>query len=83
MVAIFVNFQNGLIFRILFVFSSRFLHRTTAMGLKSRFWHFLCNFNFCPKLIILERPLHGGHFCQFSKWPFCLNINCFFAPFFA
>ena len=31
LVAIFGNFQNTLIFRILAVFGSRFLHRTTAM----------------------------------------------------
>ena len=36
-VAIFGHFQNALIFRILAVFSSRFLHRTTLMCLYKRF----------------------------------------------
>ena len=40
-VAIFGHFQNALIFRILAVFSSCFLHRTTVMCLKKRFSHVL------------------------------------------
>ena len=40
-VAIFGNFQNALIFGILAVFSSHFLHRTTVMCLKNRFSHVL------------------------------------------
>ena len=40
-VAIFGHFQNALIFRILALFSSRFLHRTTVMCLKKRFSHVL------------------------------------------
>ena len=38
-VAIFGHFQNALIFRILAVFSSRFLHGTTLMCLYKRFSH--------------------------------------------
>ena len=45
-VAIFGHFQNALIFRILAVFSNRFLHRTTVMCLKKRFSHVLGNFIF-------------------------------------
>ena len=46
LVAIFGNFQNGLIFRILAVFSSRFLHRTTGMCCRNVFSMFFCIFNF-------------------------------------
>ena len=46
MVAFFLNFQYSHIFRILIVFLSRLLHRTTAMGLKNRFQHLLRNLNF-------------------------------------
>ena len=45
-VAIFGHFQNALIFRILAVFSNRFLHTTTLMCLKKRFSHVLGNFIF-------------------------------------
>ena len=55
-VAIFANFQNGLIFRILAVFWSRFLHNTTVMCLYNRFLHAFRNFNFWPKLTTLQRP---------------------------
>ena len=54
LVAIFGNFQNALIFRILAVFSSRFLHRTTAMCCRNVFSMFLCIFNFWPKVTILQ-----------------------------
>ena len=53
-VPIFGNFQNALIFPILAVFSSRFLHRTTLMCLYKRFWHVKGNFIFWPKLSILR-----------------------------
>ena len=49
------DFQNRLISRIFGVFSSGFLHRTTLMWLKSRFWHVFVNFNFSSKLTILPR----------------------------
>ena len=45
-VAIFGHFQIALIFGILAVSLSRFLHRTTLMCLKRRFVHVLGNLNF-------------------------------------
>ena len=54
LVAIFGKFQNALIFRILAIFSSRFLHRTTAMCCRKVFSMFLCIFNIWPKVTILE-----------------------------
>ena len=54
LVAIFGNFQNGLIFRILAVFWNRFFHRTTAMCCRNAFSIFLCIFNFGPKVTILQ-----------------------------
>ena len=62
--AIFGHFQNALIFRILAVFWSRFLHRTTAMCCRNVFSMFLCIFNFWPKVTILPSlyPLPCGHF---------------------
>ena len=54
LVAIFGHFQNALIFRILCVFSSRFLHRTTAMCCINVLSMFLCIFNFWPKVTILQ-----------------------------
>ena len=54
LVAIFGFFQNALIFRILCVFWSRFLHRTTAMCCRNVFSMFLCIFNFWPKVTILQ-----------------------------
>ena len=54
-VAIFANFQNGLIFRILAVFWSGFLHNTTVMCFYSCFSHAFRNFNFWPKLTTLQR----------------------------
>ena len=54
LVAILGHFQNALIFAILAVFWSRFLHRTTAMCCKNVFSMFLCIFNFRPKATILQ-----------------------------
>ena len=54
LVAIFGNFQNGLIFRILAPFWSHFLHRTTAMCCRNVFGIFLCISNFWPKVTILQ-----------------------------
>ena len=54
MMADFANFQNALIFRIWAVFSSRFLHKTTAMCRRNVFSMFLCIFNFWPKVTILH-----------------------------
>ena len=84
-VAIFPNFQNALIFRILAVFWSRFLHRTTAMSCRNVFTMFLCILNFWAKVTILQSlyPLLDGHFCQFSKCSHFANISCFMEPFFA
>ena len=50
LVAIFGHFQNALIFRLLAVFWSRFLHRTTAMCCRNVFSMFLCIFKFWPKV---------------------------------
>ena len=46
LVAIFGNFQNGLIFQMLAVFWRRFLHRTTAMCCRNLFSKFFLIFNF-------------------------------------
>ena len=83
--AIFGNFQNALIFRMLAVFWSRLLHRTTLMCLYKRFSHVLGNFIFCPKLSILHglQPLDCGHFWPFVKFSRFSNISCFMEPFFA
>ena len=40
------DFQNGLISRILSVFSSGVLHRTTRIHLENKFWHDFWNSNF-------------------------------------
>ena len=55
LVAIFGHFENALIFRIFAFFSSRFLHRTTAMCCRNVFSMFFCIFNFWPKVTILQR----------------------------
>ena len=82
--AIFANFQNGLIFPVLAVFWSRFLHNTTVMCFYSSFSHVFRIFNFWPELTTLQRlwPLHSGHFCQFSKWSHFSNISFFLEPVF-
>ena len=49
MEAIFANIQNGLIFRILGVFKSGFLHRTTIFCVKVVFDMFLAILFFDPK----------------------------------
>ena len=84
-VAIFGNFQNGLIFRILSVFWSRFFAWDNCIYFYSRFLYAFRNFNFGPKLTTLQRPqrLHSGRFCQFQKWSHFSNISCFLEPFFA
>ena len=84
-VAIFGHFQNALIFRILAVFQSRFLHRTTLMCVQKRSSHLFCIFNFSSKLSILHgsQPLHCGHFRPFSKCSHFSNISFFLEPFFA
>ena len=54
LVAICSNSQNALIFRILAVFSSPFLHKTTGTCCRNVFSMFLCIFNFWPKVTILQ-----------------------------
>ena len=54
LVAIFGHFQNALIFPILAVFSSLFLHRTTAMCCRNVFSMFLFIFSFWAKVTILQ-----------------------------
>ena len=49
------DFQNGLISRIFSVFWSGFLHKTTRNDFQNGFWHVFCNFNFWPKVMILQR----------------------------
>ena len=60
------DFQNRLISRIFddlssgflhsnIYISSGFLHTTILIWLKNRFWHVFFNFNFWPKLTILQR----------------------------
>ena len=66
-VAIFGHFQNALIFRILAVFSSRFLHRTTLMCLYKRFSDNFRIFNF------LTQTAHFAWAIAFALWP-CLAI---------
>ena len=53
-VANFVRFQNAVIFRILDVFLSGFLH-TTLMWSYNRFSHLFAIFNFRPNLTMLHR----------------------------
>ena len=83
--AIFDNFQNAFIFRILAVFWSRFLHRTTAKCFRNVFSMFFCIFNIWPKVRILQGlyPSLGGHFCQFTKCSYFSNLSCFWEPFIA
>ena len=54
LVAIFGNFQHGLIFRILAVSWSWFSHRTSAMCCRNVFVMFLCIFTFRAKGTILQ-----------------------------
>ena len=84
-VVIFGHFQRALIFRILIIFSSRFLHRTTLISSYKRFSHLFGIFKFWPKVTILHglSPLHCGHFSPFLKRSHFSNINCFFEAFFA
>ena len=84
-VAIFGHFQNALIFGILAVFWSRFLHRTILLCLQKGFSHVLINFIFWPKLCILHglQPLHCGHYWPFSKCSYFSNTSCFLERFFA
>ena len=49
------DFQNGLISRIFSVFWSGFLHTTTRNDFQNGFWHVFWNFNFWPKVVILQR----------------------------
>ena len=67
--AIFANFQNGLISQILAAFCSRFLNNTTVMCLYSFFSHAFRNFNFWPKLTTLQRLwlLHVAIFANFQN----------------
>ena len=64
LVAIFGYFQSALIFPILAVFSSRFLHRTTAMCCRNVFSMFLCIFNF------LSQSDDFAKSTAFAGWPF-------------
>ena len=59
------DFQNGLLFRIISVFSIGFSHRKTSNDLFNGFWHVFRSFNFWPKVRIFHGHLHDG---RFSKW---------------
>ena len=63
-VAIFGHFQNALIFRILAVFWSRFLHRTTLMCLYKRFSHVL------GKFYVLTQSEYFAWAITFASCPF-------------
>ena len=84
-VANFGHFQNALIFPILGVFWSFFLHTTTLNWSYNRFSHLLGIFNFWPKLTMSQRlqPLPRGQLWPFSKCSPFSNIRCFFERFFA
>ena len=61
----FGNFQNGLIFRALAVFSSRFLHRTTAMCCRDVFsMFFFFHFSFLTQSVDFTKAI------AFTWWPF-------------
>ena len=63
-VAIFGHFQNALIFRILAVFWSRFLRRTTVNVLVETFFACFRQFNF------LTKTAHFAWAIAFALWPF-------------
>ena len=63
-VAIFGHFQNALIFRILAVFSSRFLHRTTVMCIVETFFACFRQFYF------LTQTEYFAWAIAFALWPF-------------
>ena len=82
------DFQNRLISRILGVFSSGYLHRTTLMFLQNGCSHVFEIFKFAPGLAILQglQPLHGLQPLQdnrFSKSSYFSNIWFFCERFFA
>ena len=77
-VAVFANFQNGLIFGILADFSSPFLHGTTRMCCKNLFREFFLNFSlltqsdhFAKAMTIAWWP-----FFQFLEWSHFSKISC-------
>ena len=83
-----VNFgpyENALVFRILGVFWSGFLHTTFLMLSHNRFVHLLAVFNFWPKLTILHglEPMYSGQFWPFWKCSHFSHIRCFLERFFA
>ena len=59
-VAIFGNFQNGLIFQILAGFSSRFLHGSPFMCLWKRFSHVLGNLHFLTQSDHFAWAIYGN-----------------------
>ena len=82
--AIFATFQNLVIFRILGVFSSRLLHRTTLMCFLTPFAVILVFFlntsenrSFCVTIA----EMRYGYLCHFSKSCHLSNIRRFFQPF--
>ena len=79
----FFPFRKLVIFQIIGVFSGRFLHRTKLMCFQSHFSYVFQNFNFGPKLSILQRlqPMHCDQFWPFSKTCHFSNIRCCFKPF--
>ena len=79
------SFQNAVIFRILGVSWTGFLHTTTLMWWANRFSHVFGIFNFWPKVTILHGlyPMDRGQFLPFSKCCHFWNIRCFLERFFA
>ena len=81
--AIFATFQTLVIFSILGVSSSRFLHRTTLMCFYSPFCQDFDTFKFPPKIghFALLQPMQYGHFFHFSNSCQFSTIRRFIEPF--
>ena len=60
------DFQNGFIFQILAVYSSRFFAQNSPNVVLESFLHVFANFSFffLPKLAILQRL-----YIAFARWP--------------
>ena len=77
MEAIFANIQNGLIFRILGVFKSGFFAENNYILCVGSFLICFWQFYFLIQSDDFGKALHGGNFCQYSKWSHFSNIRCF------
>ena len=84
--AIFVTFQNRVIYQTVSVFFSRLLHRSTVMWLQSCFCMLLSLWSSDPKYKPLSTTLLCYSLCKmanFLKWCHFSNTKCVFEPFFA